>query len=531
MLNEYKIIKSIGKGSYGLVYLVTNKNNYYAMKKINISKFSKKEKQYLIGEIMIQKLNSSQFIIKLHDLYFENNNIYLISEYAEKGTLHDYIDYCKKNKLKISNKLIATWILQVSMGLYYLHKNNIIHRDLKTENIFLDSNFNIKIGDLGIVKILYNKYFASTQIGTPYYMSPELFKGGIYNYKTDIWSLGCILYELITLQKPFYGNNIIELGNNIQYKKYPINFNNTYKSNYLNLLDKLLYKEYNQRAGILDIINNKFLNSFYTSTINKFEILNLNVIKSLESEINWNRIISKINIKDRYIINSTINNKTIVENSKYNNTNLSLDITPPVRMAPILPLHIKLDNKKCAAKNNYSFLENNVCIDDKFNINSKLPLIKHKLKKKLKNLSELKKKKKEDLNINFLPRISKFNNIENNYLRKNSNEYIKESNIENKYLRKISNEYIKESNIENKYYRKKKKIYLEKISKDSNNKPLHKINRNFYLNNNFIEKNIENIQILSNKNLPNKNVPIRKVSHFKYIKEYKDRYISPYSNI
>lgn len=111
---------------------------------------------------------------------------------------------------------IWKYFIQIIFGLKYLHYNNIIHRDIKCSNIFLDQYDNIKIGDFGTSKIL-TEYlnYGQTQIGTPYYMAPEIFKRIRYTNKVDIWSLGIVLYELITLDVPFKGYNMIDLKNNI----------------------------------------------------------------------------------------------------------------------------------------------------------------------------------------------------------------------------------------------------------------------------------------------------------------------------
>ena len=94
------------------------------------------------------------------------------------------------------------------LGLYYLHKNKILHRDIKTINMFLGKDNKIKIGDLGVAKLLnYTNNFAHTVVGTPYYLSPELCEEKPYNHKSDIWSLGCVLYELCTFRHPFEANN------------------------------------------------------------------------------------------------------------------------------------------------------------------------------------------------------------------------------------------------------------------------------------------------------------------------------------
>ena len=108
----------------------------------------------------------------------------------------------------------------MSIGLYYIHYKKIIHRDIKTLNIFLTKNYDAKIGDLGVAKILENTNHAMTFIGTPYYVSPEMCRNKPYNEKSDIWALGCILYELLTFNHPFTATNQAALFIKILNNKY-----------------------------------------------------------------------------------------------------------------------------------------------------------------------------------------------------------------------------------------------------------------------------------------------------------------------
>ena len=105
--------------------------------------------------------------------------------------------------------LILNWFVQMSLGLHYMHENRVLHRDLKSQNIFLLGNGRLVLGDLGISKVLEGTMdFAKTCIGTPYYMSPEIFKNKPYNHKSDVWALGCVLYELTTLNHAFDANSL-----------------------------------------------------------------------------------------------------------------------------------------------------------------------------------------------------------------------------------------------------------------------------------------------------------------------------------
>ena len=138
----------------------------------------------------------------------------------------------------------------------YIHSKNIIHRDLKPQNIFLNKNNNIKIGDFGISKQLINKNKASTKIGSENYLSPEIIKDQPYDYISNIWNLGIILYELTQLKHPFDDNNIgIEKKiNNILKGKYFDFSNMNYSPNLLNLIKDLIKVNPNERKNIDEII-------------------------------------------------------------------------------------------------------------------------------------------------------------------------------------------------------------------------------------------------------------------------------------
>ena len=142
---------------------------------------------------------------------------------AKKGDLHQYIKYYKSNNKKFSDSELFNYFIQIAQGIKYLHKHNIIHRDIKTANIFIDHNNNLKLGDFGIIKILQNHSMqANTQIGTPCYMPPELYRYQRYNTKFDIWSLGCVLYEMMAFNPPFNGRSLVDL----KYKIFSGKYNN-----------------------------------------------------------------------------------------------------------------------------------------------------------------------------------------------------------------------------------------------------------------------------------------------------------------
>mmetsp|Transcript_2907 Transcript_2907/g.374 ORF Transcript_2907/g.374 Transcript_2907/m.374 type:complete len:129 (+) Transcript_2907:262-648(+) len=127
-------------------------------------------------------------------------------EYCPKGDLSTML-HNQMGRLLSENK-IWLFFIKMCIGVEYLHSLNILHRDIKSMNVFLSNDDDIRIGDLGVAKVLNNSAaFAHTMVGTPYYLSPELCEERPYNVKSDIWALGCVLYELCTLRPPFEATN------------------------------------------------------------------------------------------------------------------------------------------------------------------------------------------------------------------------------------------------------------------------------------------------------------------------------------
>lgn len=139
------------------------------------------------------------------------------------------------------------------LGLHYLHSFKILHRDIKTINMFLSKDNKIKIGDLGVAKLLnQTNNMAHTIVGTPYYLSPELCEEKPYNHKSDIWSLGCILYELCTFRHPFEANNQGALILKIVRGKFN-SIPSHYSSELKIMVESLLQKNMARRPGLNEI--------------------------------------------------------------------------------------------------------------------------------------------------------------------------------------------------------------------------------------------------------------------------------------
>ena len=255
-LTDFEIGKTLGKGAFGIVCLVKRKfdGKTYAMKRIKIVQLSDKEKENSLNEIRILASLSHKNIIGYKDAFFDKKSktLNIVMEFANDGDISTKIKYNLKHSLCFRENIIWDYLIQILEGLNYLHEKKIIHRDLKSANIFLMKDNTVKIGDLNVSKI--NKLgMAYTQTGTPYYASPEIWLDQPYDYKSDIWSLGCILYELCQLKPPFRGTSLKNLCMNIQkgiYEQIPDFYSEELKI----MIRKMLQRDPKQRPSTRELL-------------------------------------------------------------------------------------------------------------------------------------------------------------------------------------------------------------------------------------------------------------------------------------
>ncbi|KNC49897.1 NEK protein kinase [Thecamonas trahens ATCC 50062] len=194
----------IGKGSYGKVYRVKRRSDgkTYALKEVNIKFMSHREREDAVNEIRLLASVNHHNIIAYFESFLENDKLCIVTEYCGNGDLFELLRRYRTRRRRLSEDRIWSYFLQICYALRVLHQNKVLHRDIKSPNVFLGENGTIKLGDLGVAKLL-KSAMAHTQIGTPYYLSPEIWKSRPYNDKSDVWSLGCLLYEMTTLRHPF----------------------------------------------------------------------------------------------------------------------------------------------------------------------------------------------------------------------------------------------------------------------------------------------------------------------------------------
>ena len=256
-MNRYKVVKTIGEGSYGQAFLCTENKTHkdVIIKELNITQQEPKVRESSLNEAKILSKLNNHNIVKFIESFIEKGKLYIVMEYAEGGDLWRYIQ--NRNGRHIPESQILIWIQQLCSALSYVHSQNILHRDLKSRNIFLDSENNAKLGDFGIAKVLeHTGDFAKTIVGSPFYLSPEICNGVPYDEKTDIWSLGCIFYEMCTLTPAFSGNN---MGNVVMkillQKQQPIP--SMYSKDLSKLINSMLMKEPSERPNLSQILSLK----------------------------------------------------------------------------------------------------------------------------------------------------------------------------------------------------------------------------------------------------------------------------------
>lgn len=257
-MNAYDYVEKIGSGSYGEVSLIKSKKTRkkFVSKKVSLLGSAREREAAKLEVTLLQKLKHPN-IVSYHDSFEHGQGqLMIVMAYCEGGDLARYLG---KLSGPLDEQLLVEWLVQICMALQYLHQRNILHRDLKTQNIFLTGSHIIKLGDLGIARVLDSASdLATTVIGTPYYMSPELFRNTPYGKQSDVWALGCCTFEMMTKKHAFNARDINSLAAKVLRGKQP-KMPDSYSKDLTNLVTRMLAFDEKKRPTVAQILQMRFI--------------------------------------------------------------------------------------------------------------------------------------------------------------------------------------------------------------------------------------------------------------------------------
>uniref|UniRef100_A0A7S3QYD2 non-specific serine/threonine protein kinase n=1 Tax=Dunaliella tertiolecta TaxID=3047 RepID=A0A7S3QYD2_DUNTE len=259
-LEDLEVKEKLAEGSFGVVYRCVRKadGRVLALKQVKLAGMKRVDRQEAIDEArMLAQLNHPH-VCKHYDSFVDSSDrLNIIMEFASKGNVSQLIKAQKGKGLP--EPLVWKFLIQSLLGLQHIHSKKIIHRDMKALNLFLDSNQNIKIGDLGIARALSDgSQFARSLVGTPYYLSPELCEDKPYNEKSDVWATGVVMYECCTGHYPFDAQNEGALIRKILRGQYPP-ITGPYSSALVQIINLMLTHKYTMRPDTASLLRNPII--------------------------------------------------------------------------------------------------------------------------------------------------------------------------------------------------------------------------------------------------------------------------------
>ena len=474
MSEEYEFIENIGQGMYGRVYKAKNKkeNKYYAIKRLNFKDINEKEKKQINNEVScIKKLKHPNIILYKDSFNDEDNYFNIVTTFCEGGDIYNKIQNQKGEYF--NEEQILNWLVQILLGLDYIHKNNIIHRDIKPQNIFIKKKHIICIGDFGIAKII-NQIQTQTMtsiIGTPLYMSPESFNEPNSKYfESDIWSTGCCLYEICNLKHAFGADRWELVFNKVRTGKHqPVN--KKYSSELRDIIDSMLNVKPINRPTIPKLLKSAFIRPKAANYIKDY-IKNYKLYDGNEEQV----LILKEQA-EKYSIFKTKLNRELKETSQEKHKKYSLDKKKRNNLYEEKDYNKNNNSKKIRNKNgnsnlsgnkknnkrqeyvsddtkkkhynNYNNYNNKETLNPSYNYNINCHRIKYSLSKK----------KNERPSSRPLSSQKIGNNNNNLIIKEHNISVINKENEENIKLKKLN-----ESNNINKDDNSKEKILNERIN-------------------------------------------------------------------
>ena len=406
-MSRYKFIKLLGEGSFGKAYLCQNiqDNSQCVIKQIVLDELDAEEKKETLNEVAILKRLDHSNIIKFKDVFTKtkpHNTLNIVMEYADGGDLSKKIQKQREKKSPFTEKEIINYLTQICLALNHIHKKKIIHRDLKSGNIFLTKSGLVKLGDFGIAKGFKNTWEkAKTKVGTPYYLSPEIINSKPYDSKSDIWALGVLLYEMMTFKMPFNASSLPSLSLKIIKGYYP-SPPTSYSKDLIDLVKKCLNLDPKKRPSVENILRLPFIKKRifgYLDEVQFNEDLSITIIKKYKKK--------KENEKKRrqnIMINKRNENNNIRQSQKKLTNDTNIEKSEKNYLSDKNKV-MKFFQKRNSANNNNNNISNKpkeeISKKKEINISQKYKIVNNENKND-KNIKNVKNNEEKKEPINFL---------------------------------------------------------------------------------------------------------------------------------
>ncbi|ETV90686.1 NEK protein kinase [Aphanomyces invadans] len=260
---DLEVLRTIGKGTHGTVVLARRRGDgaVVAVKRVRLATTSENGRKQADNEVILLKSLYHVNIVRFYDSFIvDNDELNIVMEFSDGGNLRQVVKLrARKDGTYFPEPLIMSWFAQLVLAVSYIHGKNVLHRDLKAQNVFLTKKYVVKLGDFGISKALSGDDLAMTSVGTPESMSPEICRGERYGKKSDIWSLGCVLYEMTMLKRPFEAQSLPEMFTKICHGEYEPVPSNAFSKELRLLVQLMLQQDPSKRPSIEDICRFPFV--------------------------------------------------------------------------------------------------------------------------------------------------------------------------------------------------------------------------------------------------------------------------------